>query len=310
MAFGGVFQRCNSRGRENVCSIRMFAQPNPLTGDFSCPAGYTEVQLFSGTDSYVGTYTSYYETCSFLGLFCDTRSRTESSVSYADYQTFWCVAINPPREYRGYLFGGYFTPTNSNPVTGTLSCPPYFRKQNVARDVIFCLSSDLELGSAGSVGLGGFYSCNIENPLAIPAQNLTTFSERLEWPRSCPPGYFAHLIVVENGCEINVCIQMGAFSVDYLPPPMLPPYNKQPPFIPYVTEQLVVVGSNGYILVRGIDDRWNLYAPDSEEVKEFVKAIMQNNDTTMDPASASPQVQAVHRCKPVDRDLPMLQLHR
>ena len=56
-AFGGVFQRCNSRGRDNVCSIHMFAQPNPLTGDFSCPAGYTEVQLFSGTDSYVGLAT-------------------------------------------------------------------------------------------------------------------------------------------------------------------------------------------------------------------------------------------------------------
>ena len=72
---------------------------------------------------------------------------------------------------------------------------------------------------------------------------------------------------------------------------MLPPFNKRPPFRPHVTERLVVVGSNGNILVRGIDGQWNLYGPDSEEVKEFVKAI-QNNDTTMDPASVSPQVQA------------------
>ena len=142
MAFGGVFQRCNSRGRDNVCSIRMFAQPNPFTGGYSCPAGYTEVQLLSGTDSYVGTYTSYYETCSFFGIFCSTRSNTQTSISYADYQTFWCVAINPAEEYRRYLFGGFFTPTNSNPVTGTLSCPPYFREQNVARDVTFCNVQD------------------------------------------------------------------------------------------------------------------------------------------------------------------------
>ena len=293
MAFGGLYQTCSHRGREDVCSRRMLAQENPLTGGLSCPAGYTPIPLLSGTDSYVGTYTSYYETCT-LFFFCSTESSTRTDISYADYETFWCVAINPPREYRGYLFGGFFTPTNSNPVTGTQSCPPYFRKQKIATDVTVCVSNDYELGSAHSVSFAGFHSCTVGNPLAIPARNISSFPDRSDWPRNCPPGYSVHLVVVENGCEINVCIESGAFTQKYLLPPKLPPFHKQPPYIPYITDQLTVIGSDGSILMRNIEGQWKLYPQESKEVRAFVQKVSQNaNETSIDPAlmNNSPQVQ-------------------
>jgi hypothetical protein len=295
MAFGGLYQTCRHRGREDVCSRQLLAQENPLTGGFSCPSGYTAVSLLTGTDSYVGTYTTYYETCT-LAIFCSTESRTQTDISYADYQTFWCVAINPPQEFRGYLFGGFFSPINRNPVTGTQSCPPYFRKQKIAIDVTVCVSGDYELGSAHSVSFAGFHSCYVGNPLAIPAQsNMSTFPDISDWPRNCPPGYSVHLVVVESGCEINVCIERGAFTQKYLLPPKLPPFRNQPPYIPYVTDQLTVIGSGGNILVRNTEGQWNLYRPNSEEVQAYAQLVSQNiNITSMDPGlvNSNPQIQA------------------
>lgn len=56
----------------------------------------------------------------------------ETRVSHARYKIYtmyWCVATRclKPDLYREYLFGGYFTPSNSNPLTRAQSCPPYFR---------------------------------------------------------------------------------------------------------------------------------------------------------------------------------------
>lgn len=277
MEFGGLYQTCQSRGREDVCSIRMLAQHNPLTGDFSCPQGYTAISLLTATEQYLGHYTYYYETCAFLGFFCDTESRTRTETSYGDYQTYWCVAINAPPEFRGYLFGGYFTPANSNPVTDTLSCPPYFRKQKIAVDITICLSNDFELGSAHSVRFGGFYSCNVGNPLAVPA-NTSSILSRTDWPHNCPSGYSQHLVVVASNCEINVCIETGSFNQKRLSPPKLPPFEEQPPFMPYLTEQPTLFTSDGGILRRNIDGCWNRYPPGSKEAIETFNKISPNNN--------------------------------
>ena len=98
-AFGGLYQTCRQVGREDLCADRMIAQVNPQTGDYSCPDGYTAISIYTGTESYVGDYRSYYRTCTgWLFRSCSTRSRTSTEVSTASYETFWCVVINTPQQ--------------------------------------------------------------------------------------------------------------------------------------------------------------------------------------------------------------------
>ena len=137
MVVGGLYQTCHHMGRENLCKDRNIQQVNPQTGGYSCPDGYTAVSLYSGSDSYRGAYKSYYRSCNWLRQ-CTTKSKTKYEVSHAGYETFWCVVINTHDEHSsryGYLLGGYFTPSSSNPVTGTQSCPPYYQIQKIAVDV-------------------------------------------------------------------------------------------------------------------------------------------------------------------------------
>ena len=39
-------------------SDRMIEQVNSQTEDYSCPAGYTAVELYSGVDTFIGAYTT------------------------------------------------------------------------------------------------------------------------------------------------------------------------------------------------------------------------------------------------------------
>ena len=281
MSFGGIYQVCSHTGREDLCTDRQISQVNPQTGTYSCPAGYTAVSLYNGTESYTGAYTVYYRTCGWWD--CDTRSRSITATSFANYETFWCVVVNSTQvSYRGYLFGGYFTPTGTNMITGTQSCPPYYRIQKIAVDISICVSNDYELGFPHAVSFAGFHSCRVGNPLSVPS-TVTTFPERSSWPYACPGGYSQHLVAIESGCEINVCLENGAFQSKSLLPPRLPPFQSKPPFVPYATEKLTVIGSDGSIIVRNTAGQWIIYSRDSDEAMSFYELLQQINDTTMDP---------------------------
>ena len=182
-AFGGLYQIC-TMDKGNVCSDKKITQRNPQTGNMSCPAGYTAVKLYQGA-----IYTSY---------------------GYVYYDTYWCVLIqDTPQQYRGYLFGGFFTQTSTNPITGTQSCPPYFYVQKIAIDASICVTNDYEHGGAHHIEFGGFHSCQVGNPLSVPHTNVSIFPNISDWPHSCPQEYSQHLIAIENGCEINVCLEKG-----------------------------------------------------------------------------------------------------
>ena len=281
MAFGGIYQVCHSTGREDLCADRQISQVNPQTGTYSCPLGYTAVSLYNGTESYTGAYTVYYRTCGWWN--CNTRSRSITATSFAVYETFWCVVVNNTRvSYRGYLFGGYFTPTSTNMITGTQSCPPYYRVQKIAVDISICVSNDYELGFSHAVSFAGFHSCQVGNPLSVPS-TVTIFPERPNWPYACPGGYSQHLITVESGCEINVCLENGAFQSRNLLPPRLPPFQSKPPYIPYATERLTIIGSDSSIIVRNTAGQWLIYQSDSDEAMSFYELLQQINNTTMDP---------------------------
>ena len=187
------------------------------------------------------------------------------------------MVINTPEHYRGYLFGGYFTPSSSNPTTGTQSCPPYYRIQKIAVDVSICVTNDYELGAAHATSFAGFHSCRIGNPLSVPA-NVAKFPTASDWPHNCPNGYAQHLIAIERGCEINVCLENGAFLSKTLLPPILPPFETKPPYVPYVVDQLAVMGADGSVLVRNTAGQWETFPHDSDVVKRYID-ILQSNDT-------------------------------
>ena len=280
-AFGGLFQVCRHSGRENLCVDRQISQVNPQTGNYTCPAGYTAVSLYNGTESYTGAYTVYYRTCGFWG--CDTRSRGVTETSHANYEAFWCVVINSTLvTYRGYLFGGYFTPTSTNMITGTQSCPPYYRVQKIAVDISICVSNDYELGFPHAVSFAGFHSCRVGNPLSVPS-TVATFPARDDWPHTCPGGYSQHLVAIENGCEINVCLENGAFRPKSLLPPRLPPFQSKPSFMPYVTEKLTVIGSDGSIIERNTAGQWKIFSRDSDEAISFYEMLNVINPTMPGP---------------------------
>jgi hypothetical protein len=235
--FGGVYQTCSRSGQlsTNLCSG--LDQKNPLTGGYSCPPNYESVLLETamrhGSETRTKCHTSWWhKKCSDYTVY-----------GLAQYNAYWCVARGKVPEQSGFLFGGLFTATVSNPLTQAKTCPLYFYPLGIGSDIKICVSDDYELGFEYSVPFAGFYSCSAGNPLMlgsdIKSSNLkavhtlgsyllTSGSEH--WPKGCPNGYSQHIATVENGCEIDYCVKADAFSSHGLPP------VRQPPFMPLPSE--------------------------------------------------------------------------
>ena len=87
----------------------------------------------------------------------------------------------------GYLFGGYYTSSQSNPFTGTMFCPQHYFTIHFS-SMQALVSNDHELGQAHATSLAGFQSCHTD-PLAAPTMTLqsgpknihTTFDDYQQW---------------------------------------------------------------------------------------------------------------------------------
>ena len=141
------------------------------------------------------------------------------------------------------------------------------------------MTNDYELGAAHATSFAGFHSCRIGNPLSVPA-NVPKFPKASDWPHNCPNGYAQHLVAIERGCEINVCLENGAFQSKSLLPPVLPPFETKPPYIPYVVEQLAVMGADGSVLVRNTAGQWETFPRDSDMVKQYIEILQSNGTAT------------------------------
>ena len=118
--FGGIYQRCStsSSSRENLCTSgqQPVEQVNPLTGDFTCPPGYTAVSLHNGSITHTVQGTACHEECESCGFLwlsdcCECRTVQRDYHSTAYYKTYWCAVLtDSPHVSRneGYLFGGYY----------------------------------------------------------------------------------------------------------------------------------------------------------------------------------------------------------
>ncbi|XP_033744477.1 macrophage-expressed gene 1 protein-like [Pecten maximus] len=238
--FGGVYQTCRMSGnvRSNTCSE--LDQKNPLTGDYSCPPNYEAVLIDVGNKKTPNTVRRCHR-CGFLGLSrcCGDYASSQT----ASYKGYWCYATGNVQAGSGYLFGGVFTNTVGNPLTGSRSCPPYFYALRLSGSLRVCVSDDYELGFRYSVPFAGFFSCKTGNPLKLNSDEedrhkrsnnqvfLVTFlktSGPSHWPRGCPTGYSEHMAVVTNGCEMSYCIQANALSGQGLPTIIRPPFMEIP----------------------------------------------------------------------------------
>lgn len=155
----------------------------------------------------------------------------------------------------GYLFGGSYTSTSSNPVTDSMNCPNNYTPLRVGSDIFVCGSGNVELGLRFSIPFGGFESCRVGNPLAADGA-----ADQSTWPHQCPTGFSRHALGIDGDCEISYCAQTGVLSNLLYSPPKLPPFTPQPSVTGNTTTAnssiLLLAGSNGRVWVKSDSAQW------------------------------------------------------
>ena len=277
--FGGVYQTCvHESGSNNFCN--RLEQRNPLTGENSCPSGFTSVLLQSGRESQT-TNTPHcwntYRRCGFLWTGRCTSGRVcqpKMDRSTVAYNTYWCVRSGAPQPEQQYFFGGIFTKDTPNPITGTIGCPTSFHPVRFTSSGHVCVSADPELGRPRSFPFAGFYSCRAGNPLARRNDSSRTTSD----PRECPQGFTQHLALVDNNCEVSYCLRAGALARIQRIPVQLPPFMDLPSSAFNDTQTFYLFTVDGSVWVSnhttaaGSMGAWTVYDPASSGYSDVVQA--------------------------------------
>ncbi|XP_036115725.1 macrophage-expressed gene 1 protein-like [Molossus molossus] len=269
-SFGGVYQECTQlSGKEAVQVCQHLVQKNPLTGDFSCPSGYSPIHLLTQghEEGYNGL--ECVRKCT-LFVFCKTVCEDVFRVAKAEFRAFWCVASGQVPEDSGLLFGGLFGSKSINPLTNAQSCPAGYFPLRLFESLKVCASQDYELGYRFSVPFGGFFSCAVGNPLVDSA-----ISKDLEAPalKKCPGGFSQHLALISDGCQVSYCVKSGLFTGGSLPPARLPPYTRPPLMSQAATNTVVVTNmeTSSSWIKNSQTNRWRLGEP--LELRRAMKVI-------------------------------------
>nr|KAI8739650.1 macrophage-expressed gene 1 protein-like [Biomphalaria glabrata] len=237
LTFGGVYQTCNVQGRplfRNPCDDLQHV--NPKTGTYSCPPSYTAILIQTFYKRGITETDRVCESCGFL--YMSTCCQNIQYDAAALYSAYWCAATGTVPPDSGYLFGGFYRPTQDNPLTGSTNCPPTFYPRRLLTDMTLCLSDDFEQSSQLAIPFGGFFSCKSGNPLAVsqqpaPKNGLQAFISQnndgsTSYPMRCPEGYSQHLATVDSGCSINFCAKTGSMTKTPITPIRRPPFMSKP----------------------------------------------------------------------------------
>lgn len=274
--FGGTYQTCSKdrKSRENLC------EDMHLSKKHTCPDGYKKIKLHSGKVTKAIPYSKTKKRCTLYFFWCSDVTYTETLVSSAYYSVYWCVKSSESSQSSQYLFGGYFSSTTSNPFTGEQSCPPYFQEENIGVNNKICTSTNYsDLASPYAIKFGGFYSCSAGNPLANIPQSLLAKDKTL-WPHGCAPGYSQHLVTVDSGCEISICLEQGLFDKGHVLPPVLPPFHQQPSYLPYWSgDRLGILGAENIYFLRETNGQWQSYSKDSADIKILLEKVRENTNS-------------------------------
>ena len=289
-SFGGVYQTCQVEpglDYQDLCA-KGGAQRNPLTGDFSCPTGYTAIELHNGTITGVSKKSICNNVCHHCHLFgwgrcCQCMQATINVMSAANYQAYWCVAEGKVESNHGFMFGGIYTTKSINPVSKAMSCPNHFYAVHVGENMEVCVSTEYELGAAYAVPFGGFISCQSGNPLAVSLSmrqsgNLTSVNA----PKRCPKLYKRVLATVDEQCEISYCAKIRSqYSITQ---PILPPYRSKSILKKNLTQSLVIQGAYGEFWIKEESGNWVKDDTQSLTGKELLQEL-QASGVIVDPSS-------------------------
>ncbi|XP_007952031.1 macrophage-expressed gene 1 protein [Orycteropus afer afer] len=238
--FGGVYQQCTQlSGNEVILLCQNLEQKNPLTGDFSCPSGYSPIRLLSQIHEEGYNQLECQRKCTLL-IFCKRVCEDVFRVARAEFRAFWCVAHGQVPEFSGLLFGGLFSGKSINPVTNAQSCPAGYFPLRLFESLKVCASQDYELGYRFSVPFGGFFSCAVGNPLVDSALSKDLGTPSL---KKCPEGFSQHLALISDGCQVSYCVKSGLFTGGSLPPARLPPYTRPPIMSQAATNTVMVTNT-------------------------------------------------------------------
>ncbi|KAL3318374.1 hypothetical protein Ciccas_002965 [Cichlidogyrus casuarinus] len=213
--FGGTFQTC--QGPSELCEI--YGHKHPLTGQYSCPSDYVPVRLLPR--QVIGCVNR-----------CETGFFTNNcKEACAETDAIWCSpSVLNANISDAYFFGGIFSETSVNPVTGDKSCPNNFHLFRLGKGLNLCASVDRDIGILKSVPFGGLYACQSGNPMTPLIENYKNPSTRsgnvdslnqimfksdfnsMMAPKRCPSGYVSHSAGLEDVCQISYCMPSNTFK--------------------------------------------------------------------------------------------------
>lgn len=238
-SFGGVFQECKAvSGKDADDLCQNYTTPNPLTGHLSCPPNYKASVLNSELKTSSKIHSVCQQQCQRCWLLfscCETVCTPQEQHSVVRLAASWCAPTqaSPPATI-DFLFGGLYSPNHPNPLTRGWTCPSYFYPLTLFGDLRVCVSSDFEMGTAKAVPFGGFFSCQVGNPLAglLKGQSAGFLQEMFyqdtptAYPMKCPEGYSQHQAYLSDGCQILYCLRAGTLldleQVAIRLPPFIP----------------------------------------------------------------------------------------
>lgn len=267
--FGGVFQKCvGLSGPDAGALCHTLEQKNPLTGDFSCPSAYIPVLLGAQEREEGHSHLECHKKCT-LGIFCHRVCQDVFWLSRVQFSAYWCAARGTVPPDSGYLFGGLFSSHSANPLTGAQSCPSGYLQLKLFDDLRVCVSQDYESSIQYSVPFGGFFSCQVGNPLG--GQHRGTPED--PYVKRCPSGFSQHLALISDSCQVNYCVQAGIFTGGSLPPARLPPFTRPPASLPATDTVLVSSGDGEGAWVR--DGQSRLWRPaQPAEIQHTAEMVM------------------------------------
>ena len=273
--FGGIYQTCTTDGPDDFCSSYRLA--NPATEGYSCPPNYISILLYTGTLGNGQKPRECRKHCAFFNLFCHENCWTYELVYPATYNAYWCAhAPHSPPNGHGIMFGGVYTSSQQNVVTGSSSCPPHFYAVHFGENIWVCVNvgKNITEGAQYSIPFGGFHSCTNGNPMVSTSNQ---FNKGI-YPHRCGKHYSQFLVTIDEGCDIYYCADTASQRQQQPAqpqPPKLPPYHALPRMSLNVTNTLVVRGTNGKVWIKNDDGTWQEYKDGQQTSKEYLMSLAQ-----------------------------------